>query len=379
VTHWIGRRLVPLNFEQQRYEADFRFSLARLREYAEQVALLEGEKAERQLVMGRFGWVISNFWQIVNLRKRLMAFTASYGQISPIIPYVIVAPFYFAGKVQLGTMSQTAGAFSNVEGALNFFVSYYVSLAEYRAVVDRISTFDGAIGRAQRLGRTPPRIDLEPGKAKDVRIAGLTLKLPDGRAIMHGADLDLKAGTTTLVTGPSGSGKSTLLRALSGIWPYGEGRVEVPEGASVMLLPQRPYIPMGTLRAAVTYPSIGGSFPDEAVRQALVAAHLSPLVDRLDEEENWNARLSGGEQQRVALARAFLAKPDWLFLDEATAALDEATERALYESMPQQLPTTTVVSIGHRSTLHALHRHRVEMKPQPDGTFTPVDVTLQEA
>jgi putative ATP-binding cassette transporter len=375
VTHWIGHRLVPLNFQQQRYEADFRFSLARLREYAEQVALLEGEKAERQLVMGRFGWVIGNFWQIVNLRKRLMAFTASYGQISPIIPYVIVAPFYFAGKVQLGTMSQTAGAFSNVEGALNFFVSYYVSLAEYRAVVDRLSTFDGAIRRARGLGRTPPMIGIEQAKGPDVHIDDLTLKLPDGRTIMQDVDLDLKAGTTTLVTGPSGSGKSTLLRALSGIWPYGEGKVQVPQGASVMLLPQRPYIPMGTLRSAVTYPSVGGSFSDAAIREALVAAHLPALVDRLDEEENWNARLSGGEQQRVALARAFLAKPDWLFLDEATAALDEATERALYESMPQQLPATTIVSIGHRSTLHALHQRRVEMRPVPDGTFTPEDVT----
>ena len=224
ITHWIGRRLVPLNFDQQRYEADFRFSLARLREYAEQVALLEGEKAERQIVMGRFGWVIGNFWSIVNLRKRLMAFTAAYGQISPIIPYVIVAPFYFLGKVPLGVMSQTAGAFSNVEGALNFFVSYYVSLAEYKSVIDRLTTFNDAMRRARSLGRTPPRIDIETAVQDDVTIRDLTLKLPTGRTIVTSPALTLEAGEPTLITGPSGSGKSTLMRALAGIWPYGEGR-----------------------------------------------------------------------------------------------------------------------------------------------------------
>lgn len=375
ITHWIGRRLVPLNFDQQRYEADFRFSLARLREYAEQIALLEGEKAERQLAMGRFGWVIANFWSIVNLRKRLMAFTAAYGQISPIIPYVIVAPFYFLGKVPLGVMSQTAGAFSNVEGALNFFVSYYVSLAEYKSVIDRLTTFNDAMHRSRAFGRTPPRINIHSAVQNDVTIRDLTLKLPTGRTIVKSADLTLQSGEPTLITGPSGSGKSTLMRALAGIWPYGEGAINVPEGASVMLLPQRPYIPMGTLRGAVTYPGMVGSYPDEAIREALIAARLPDLADRLDEDDNWNARLSGGEQQRIALARALLAKPDWLFLDEATAALDETTEKALYETLGRLLPSTTLVSIGHRSTLLAIHTRRIEMQPGEGGGHAPVDVT----
>lgn len=371
ITHWIGRSLVGLNFAQQRYEADFRFSLARLREYGEQVALLDGEKAERQIVMGRFGNVIGNFWQIVNLRKRLMAFTASYGQISPIIPYVIAAPFYFLGKVQLGTLTQTAGAFGRVEGALNFFVDYYVTLADYKSVIDRLTTFNDAIERARALGRKPPHIAISQGARDDVTVEDLTLGLPDGRTIVHVDRLDLRKGETALLTGPSGSGKSTLLRAISGIWPFGDGRIGVPHGASVMLLPQRPYLPLGTLRGAVTYPGVAGAYPDSAIREALAAARLPDLVDRLDHEDAWSARLSGGEQQRLAVARALLAKPDWLFLDEATSALDEFTEAALYKMLAERLPGTTLVSIGHRSTLLAMHARHLEMQPRPDGTFAP--------
>lgn len=377
ITHWIGRALVGLNFAQQRYEADFRFSLARLREYGEQVALLDGERAERQIVMGRFGNVIGNFWQIVNLRKRLMAFTASYGQISPIIPYVIAAPFYFLGKVQLGTLTQTAGAFGRVEGALNFFVDYYVTLADYKSVIDRLTTFNDAIDRARALGTTPPRIAIDQSPQPGVTVEAVTLRLPDGRSIVHVDRLELKPGESALVTGPSGSGKSTLLRAISGIWPYGEGHIRVPQGASVMLLPQRPYLPLGTLRGAVTYPGVAGSYPDSAIREALAAARLPELVDRLDHEDAWSARLSGGEQQRVALARALLAKPDWLFLDEATSALDEFTEAALYRMLAERLPGTTIVSIGHRSTLLAMHARHLEMAPRPDGTFGPADASVQ--
>jgi len=373
ITHLIGRSLVGLNFTQQRYEADFRFSLARLREYGEQVALLDGEKAERQIVMGRFNNVIGNFWQIVNLRKRLMAFTASYGQISPIIPYVIAAPFYFLGKVQLGTLTQTAGAFGRVEGALNFFVDYYVTLADYKSVIDRLTTFNDAIDRARRLGRTPPHIDIAAQREDGVTVNGLTLSLPDGRSIVSVDGLDLRKGESALLTGPSGSGKSTLLRAIAGIWPFGQGRIGVPEGATVMLLPQRPYLPLGTLRGAVTYPGVAGTYSDAAIREALAAARLPELVDRLDHEDAWSARLSGGEQQRLAIARALLAKPDWLFLDEATSALDEFTEAALYKMLAERLPGTTIVSIGHRSTLLAMHARHLEMQPRPEGTFAPQD------
>ena len=378
ITHLIGRPLIPLFFNQQRYEADFRFSLARLREYGEQVALLAGEPTERGLLMGRFGTVVENFWRIVNRRKLLMIFTSFYGQVSVVIPYVVAAPFYFLGRVQLGTLTQTAGAFGRVEAALSFFVDRYVSLADYKAVVDRLSTFDDAIGRGQALGRESGIVLSEHPK-DTVEVRDLTLRLPDGRTIVTADELVLRPGQSALLTGPSGSGKSTLFRALSGIWPFGAGRVLIPQGASMMLLPQRPYLPIGTLRKSVVYPAVQETFGDAAIVDALRAARLPALVERLDEERLWAQTLSLGEQQRLAISRAILAKPDWLFLDEATAALDEATEEAIYMMLRQRLPDTTVVSIGHRSTLVAFHDRRIDMRPTEGGLFAPGDVRAVEA
>lgn len=379
VTHFVGRPLIPLFFQQQRFEADFRFSLVRLREYSEQVALLGGEPMERRLLMGRFGTVVANFWRIVNRRKLLMIFTSFYGQVSVVIPYVIAAPFYFLGKVQLGTLTQTAGAFGRVEAALSFFVDRYVALADYKAVVDRLSTFDAAIDRGHALGREGTRITLVEHPGDTVEIQELSLGLPEGRIIVKVDRLIFHPGETALVTGPSGSGKSTLFRAISGIWPFGDGRVLTPAGASMMLLPQRPYIPIGTLRGAITYPSPEGAYDDSAIGEALRAAKLPQLSDRLDEERFWAQVLSLGEQQRLALARALLAKPDWLFLDEATAALDEPTEEAVYAMLRERLPDTTVVSIGHRSTLTAFHERRIDMRPGSAGIFAPGDVRAPAA
>jgi putative ATP-binding cassette transporter len=374
ITHLIGRQLIPLFFNQQRYEADFRFSLARLREYGEQVALLGGEPTERRLLGGRFGAVVENFYRIVNRRKLLMMFTSLYGQMSVIIPYVVAAPFYFLNKVQLGTLTQTAGAFGRVEGSLSFFIDRYVVLADYKAVVDRLSTFDEAIGRGQVLGRTEPRIAHAAAPDGAVAVRDLTLRLPDGRAIVAVDSLTFRPGETTLVTGPSGSGKSTLFRAIAGIWPFGEGRIEVPTGRSMLLLPQRPYIPIGPLRGAVLYPAGEGAHDDAAIGEALRLARLPQLAERLDEERSWAQTLSLGEQQRLALARAILARPDWLFLDEATAALDEPMEEAVYRMLAEALPGTTVISIGHRSTLVGFHERRIDMRPGAAGLFAPVDV-----
>ena len=371
VTHVIGRSLVGLYFERQRYEADFRFSLARLREYSEQVALLKGETAERNVAMRIFGMVYDNYLRIVERRKRLLYFTEAYGQIGPFIPYIVAAPFYFAGKIQLGTMTQTASAWGRVDGALNFFVNYYTSLADFKAVLDRLSTFDEAIAHAHEL-EARKQIAMSGGTAAEgITVGNLDVGLPNGRNIITGASLSIKTGESVLVAGPSGSGKSTLFRALSGLWPFGRGQVSVPAGAKVMLLPQKPYLPIGTLRTAVSYPSGPETFSDERLKQALTAARMAEFADLLDEESNWSQRLSGGEQQRLAIARAILAKPDWLFLDEATAALDEANELAIYQALASELPDTTIVSIGHRSTLAAFHKQRVEMQPNPDGGYVP--------
>ncbi|SFK11026.1 ABC transporter ATP-binding protein/permease [Methylocapsa palsarum] len=376
ITHLIGRPLVALAFAQQRYEADFRFSLARLREYAEQVALLAGEPTEKVTLKSRFGAIVTNYFRIVGVRKNLTAFTAFYGQLSPFIPYIVAAPFYFAGKITLGVMTQTARAFSSVEGALTFFITYYVSLAEFKAVLDRLTSFDTSIEAGKRLGEPSARA---AGAGADLTLDDLSLRLPNGRQIVKDASLSLARGESALLTGPSGSGKSTLFRAISGIWPFGEGQIDLPAGARVMLLPQKPYVPIGSLLAAVTYPAEPESFSEDKIKDALAEAKLSALISQLHVEDNWAQRLSGGEQQRLAIARALLAKPDWLFLDEATAAMDEAMEAEIYEILFKALPETTIVSIGHRASLMQFHHRRLQMKPAGDGIFTPVaDVKAAE-
>jgi len=370
VTHMIGRSLVKLYFVRQRVEADFRFSLARLREYAEQVALLSGEKAEQSALGRVFRTVIANYLQIVQTRKSLMAFTAFYGQISPIIPYIFTAPFYFADKIKLGVMTQTAGAFGRVEAALTFFVSYYTSLADFKAVLDRLTSFDASIATAQAAAVNGPRVAPGPTDGA-VEFNHLRVALPNGRAIVTADGLRLKGGESALITGPSGSGKSTLLRAASGIWPYGSGDIATPEGARALVLPQRPYLPNGSLRAAVSYPAEPGAYSDAEIGEALEAARLPHLKDRLDDTDMWSQRLSGGEQQRLAIARALLAKPDWLLLDEATAALDEKLEAEIYAAIAERLPKTTIVSIGHRSTLMAMHKRHLTMEPDGEGVYSP--------
>jgi vitamin B12/bleomycin/antimicrobial peptide transport system ATP-binding/permease protein len=379
ITHVIGRSLVGLYFERQHMEADFRFSLARLREYTEQVALLDGERAEEASLSRRFGGIIGNWLALINRRTKLLAFTQTYGQLSPIIPFIFTAPFYFADKIALGIMTQTAGAFSRVEGALTFFVSYYNSLAGFKSVVDRLTSFDEAIEQARKLGTQGPRRTAEVPGAEPVALEDIHITLPDGTRIVKTENLALPQGQSALLAGPSGSGKSTLFRAISGIWPYGEGRIRIPEGANVMVVPQKPYIPIGTLRAAITYPAAPNTYSDEAISKALVDVRLANLTACLDRDEAWSQRLSGGEQQRIALARALLTRPDWLFLDESTSALDEKLEAELYGILASRLPKTTIVSIGHRSTLGAFHTRRLDMTEAEGGHFTPRDTPAAAA
>jgi vitamin B12/bleomycin/antimicrobial peptide transport system ATP-binding/permease protein len=379
ITHLIGRSLVGLYFQRQAVEATFRFSLARLREYSEQVALLAGEGAEQASLGNRFGKIISNYLELVFWRKWLLAFTALYGQISPIIPYIFAAPFYFAGTIQLGTMTQTAGAFARVEGALTFFINYYNSLASFKSVVDRLTSFASAIERAKTLGTAGPARVPAPAGASSVALDDLDIALPDGRRIVEAKHLAFEAGESTLLAGPSGSGKSTMFRSISGIWPFGEGRIVVPNGAVVMVVPQKPYIPIGTLRAAVSYPAAPDAYADADIRKALTDAQIGFLADQLDREDVWSQRLSGGEQQRVAIARALLEKPDWLLLDESTSALDEKLEAELYRMLKQRLPKTTIVTIGHRSSLAAFHARRLDMTENGAGQFTPRDTKAEAA
>src|SRR5579863_10449252 len=364
ITHLIGRPLIKLYFQRQHMEADYRFSLARLREYSEQVALLDGEAAEKNLLGGSFAALVANYLDVIYRRMRVWAFTQFFGQISPIIPFIFTAPFYFARKIELGTMTQTAGAFGQVANSLTFFVNYYMYLAGFKSVVDRLNSFDVAIDEAQALaGAGPARV---AASSNAIGLDNVDLALPDGRHIVGARHADLKSGESVALTGPSGSGKSTLFRAISGIWPYGTGRVSEPADRKIMVLPPKPYIPIGTLRSAVTYPAVAGTYRDEDIRAALAEAHLGGLVGELDREEVWSQRLSSGEQQRLSIARALLLRPDWLLLDESTSAVEEKLEAELYAVIAQRLPGTTIISIGHRSTLAGLHRRHLELTPDGD-------------
>jgi vitamin B12/bleomycin/antimicrobial peptide transport system ATP-binding/permease protein len=358
-THLIGRALIALNFQQQRYEADFRFNLVRVRESSEQIALLRGEQAERDRLLLRFANVVSNWMAIMSRQKKLTFLTAGYSQAAVVFPYIMVSPAYFAGKVQLGGLMQTANAFGQVQGALSVFVNVYRQLAEWRAVVERLSGFDHSIAVAHEAAVKPPVITVAPADANAVSFKDLSVRLPNGVPLINATDVSIKLGERVLVSGPSGAGKSTLFRALAGVWPFGEGTISIPKNARMMMLPQRPYFPIAPLAAAVAYPAESGQFDAAKVAELIGAVGLPALVPRIEEEAHWNRMLSLGEQQRLGIARALLYAPDFLFLDEATASLDEPSEAALYQLLDRRLPQATIVSIGHRATLAAFHRRRL--------------------
>ena len=368
LTHLIGWPLVGLNFRQQRFEADFRFNLVRVRENSEQIALLRGESDEREQLINRFGRVVGNFMQIMLRTKKLTFLTASYTQVATIFPFIVISPAYFAGTIQLGGLMQTASAFTSVQTALSFFVDAYRQLAEWRAVIARLDGFNIAVESAQAAAIAKPGIEVAPHTGKDaIRIDDLVVRLPQGGALVAADDLVIAAGERVLVTGSSGAGKSTLFRAIAGTWPFGAGTIHVPKGAKVMTLPQRPYFSIGTLAAAVTYPAEPGTFSTEVLAEVITAVGLPALAGRLTEEAHWNRMLSLGEQQRLGIARAILQAPDYLFLDEATASLDESAEAAIYRLLDERLQHTTIVSIGHRSTLSAFHGRGIALVR--DGDF----------
>ena len=358
VTHLIGKPLIRLDFNQQRFEADFRFSLMRLRENTEGVALYRGEAAEERGLRGRFVPVIQNWWALMYKQKQLTWFTSFYAQLAIIFPFVVVSPRFFAGAITLGVIFQTASAFGQVQSSLSWFINAYTTFAQWKATVDRL------IGFAESLDRVREEADrldgdriVAPGGT--IGLEALEINLPQGKPLLAATSIDLKPGEHVLVSGPSGAGKSTLFRSLAGIWPYWKGRIRLPAGARLLFLPQKPYLPLGSLKHAVSYPDDASKHPDDEVKMALEAVGLPHMTDDLERTENWAQVLSGGEQQRLAFARALLNQPDWLFLDEATSALPEADQDALYRLVKQRLPRTTLVSVGHRESLAAHHDRRL--------------------
>ena len=374
LTEKVGRRLVGLEFDQQRYEADFRFALVRFRENTEGVALYRGETDELERFRARFARVVGNWWGIMRVQKRLTGFTVGFGQLAIIFPFMVAGSRFFRAEIALGGLMQTAQAFGQVQNALSLIVDYqlYPQLAEWRAVVNRLVGFEAAMADAHPVGGVE-HIEHRDG-AEEISLDGVDLNLPDGQPLLQGAVTRIAPGESVLLAGPSGAGKSTLFRAIAGIWPFGRGRITVPPEARVLFLPQKPYLPIGTLREVVTYPMRSTGFSDDALRDALEAVGLPKLVMRLDESANWTLQLSPGEQQRIAFARALIQKPEWLFLDEATSAVDETTEQRLYALVKERLPHTTVLSIGHRPTLGAFHDRRLRVIPHGDRAASLEDV-----
>ena len=362
--HVVGRKLIALNYEQQRYEADFRFSMARMRENSESIAFYRGEDAENAGFLERFGLVVKNFRGLMRQTKFLNFYANSYMQFAVIAPLILAAPRYFAGEMALGGLMQTVSAFGRVQDGLSYFVEAYDTIAKLVSVIHRLSGFTAHLEEVRSLA---PAVRQDEGGAVTVDGAaadasralvmeGVSVRLPNDVRLVAPFSLALPAGKRLLVTGPSGCGKSTLLRALAGIWPFGEGRLVRPPKSRVLFLPQRPYLPLGTLRRAVVYPRPEAEAPDDAeIRRVLALVDLAPLTDRLDDADDWSRILSLGEQQRIAFARVLLTRPDWIFLDEATSALDEAREGRLYDLLRRELPEAGVVSVAHRSTLYARH------------------------
>ncbi len=361
VTHYIGRPQIRLNFQQQRFEADFRHHMVRVREYSEAIALDKGEQVEREHLDRRFLSVLANYLRLIKAQKNLIWFTTFFGQAAIVFPFLVSAPRFFAGAIQLGELMQISSAFGQVQDSLAWFVDNYSSLAAWRATTDRLTSFEESFAAQAQAQR--PEVD---AGAPSLAAQDLTLALPNGNVLLSGLSLRVAPGDSVLVKGPSGSGKSTLFRAFAGIWPFARGKVEIP--ADTMCIPQNPYFPDGSLRDALAYPEPAGHYTDDALRQALEHALLPQLALRLDDQDAWSQKLSGGERQRLALARVFLKQPAWVLADEATSALDEETEHTLYRRLVDLVRRRggAMVSIAHRPALEAFHRRRWEVQRAAD-------------
>jgi putative ATP-binding cassette transporter len=353
ITHKIGKKLIRLNFNQQKVEADFRYSLIRVRDNPEAIALSGGETDELITLSERFAQVRANWWAIMKRTKMLGFFTNGFSTLANIFPLAAAAPRYFAGALQLGDLMQIGQVFGQVQGPLSWVVGAYSDLVALRATVARLHGFKEAVAAARSVSASGPQLKSAGGT---LEFQNLTLSLPDGRKLLDNASLSLEPGKLIVLTGASGAGKSTLFRAIAGIWPFGTGSVSRPEG-SVLFLPQKPFFPLGSLKRAVTYPGVEADFADENIVAALAAVDLEHLAHHLHDLENWGQMLSGGEQQRLAIVRALLTKPSWLFLDEATSALDAPLAAKIQAVLQSHLPDTTVVAITHRDMVQAGQRH----------------------
>ncbi len=366
---WIGRPLIRLSFRNELTNAAFRYALVRVRDAAEAVGFYRGESAERVQLSSRFRLIIENYLHYVNRTVGWFGFNISMSQLIVPLPWVLQAPRLFAGQIKFGSVTQTAAAFNEISDGLSFFRNVYDQFASYRAAIIRLHGLVVADEKAREL----PELLVLPSVDGAVDIEGVEVRTPDGDQLIDSLDLHLSEGDALVITGPSGSGKTTLLRSLAQLWPYGSGTLRSPDGPNqTMFLSQLPYLPLGDLRAVVSYPAASGDIPDADLRAVLVKVMLPHLVDLLGEEQDWVKVLSPGEQQRVAFARVLLTKPKAVFVDEATSAMDEGLELTMYQLLRAELPGTVLVSVSHRSTVESHHQQRLELLGEGRWQLGPV-------
>ena len=363
----VGHPLVSINYQQQKVEADFRFGLIRVRENAEQIAFYDGIATETANAKSIFTRIRDNWWMIMKYTKRMTFVLSFYGQIAIIFPIMVAAPRYFAGAFSFGVLMQISSAFGTVSDSFSWFINSYSTLVEWRATVNRLREFKRVMRSTHLRESISPAtahggINLHYTSTNALTTTGLSLALPNGTPLARVADISVEPGSRWLVHGPSGAGKSTLMRALAGLWPFGDGTIDAPVDAKMMFIPQQSYLPIGTLKAALSYPSPGGTFSDEESREVLRACNLDDYADRLEETGHWAKILSPGEQQRLAAARVVLHKPDFVFLDEATSALDADNELRLYNTLVERLPKAAILSVAHRESVAMFHDYKIEIE-----------------
>jgi putative ATP-binding cassette transporter len=375
VTYLVGRPMIMANILQNKAEADYRFALMRLRENSEGVALIRGEEDERKGLAGFFGQVYAATKHLMQTQRRLMWLTSAYGMVGMVYPTLVASPLYFAGTMTLGGLMQTGAAFGQVQSGLNWFVDNFPRLAEWRSHITRVLEFEQAL-------HTTGEASLESGEAANITVIeaapgsddaeflsfdDLQIAHADGSIVIGETTTLIRKGEKVLITGQSGSGKSTLFRAIAGLWPWGTGTIQVPPRSDIMFMPQRPYLPLGTLRAGLAYPAAAEHFAKKDLKIALKRCGLEHLVERLDEAERWDRVLSGGELQRAAFARVLLHRPGWVFMDEATAALDDESQHSMMSMFGNELAGSTLISIAHRAGLDAFHDRTLDLIKSTSG------------
>ena len=365
LTNRVGRSLVGINFNRLRFEADFRYGLVRFRDHVEEVALSRGDSVERRGALARFASIVGNWWALITAQRNLTLLTSGIGQANGVVPLLVAAPAVFAGRMTLGQLTETGVAYGQVSGALSWFVDAYQEIANWRASIERLAVFDDVLDATRADLAALDGIHVERGAAPQLRLEQLSLSQPDGTPIASGIDAAIGAGERVAMLGAAGVQKTTLFRAIAGIWPFGHGRIALPAAASAIYLPSRPYLPIGTLREVIAYPSPPDAFPEPAVRAALAAVGLAHLAARLDDSVPWEQHLPGDEQVRLTVARAILQRPDYVVLDDVTAALDEQSEATVYAALTEQLAGSAILSLSSRPSVGAYHQRRLTLQGAP--------------